>query len=104
MREICQQRRKNTSEAEVEFVFVDSSNQYTSSAVTRIQFDQTVVGSLDTQPPVTYTKYINDALDSIYIYYNENHYLGSVPSAQDFTIRTGQVQSVSMFNSDKNSG
>ncbi|WP_301243237.1 hypothetical protein [Paenibacillus vandeheii] len=33
--------------------------------MTRIQFDQTVVGSLDTQPPVTHTKYINDALDSI---------------------------------------
>lgn len=39
------------TEAEVEFVIVDSIHNYTSSAVTRIQFDQTVVGSLDNQPP-----------------------------------------------------
>ncbi|MGV2881280.1 S-layer homology domain-containing protein [Paenibacillus taichungensis] len=96
--------RNTTSEAKVEFVIVDSSKHYTSSTVTRIQFDKTVVGSLDTQPPVTHTKYINDALDSIYIYYNEKLDLSSVPSAQDFTLSAGQVESVSMFNSDKTSG
>ncbi|MFS0873171.1 S-layer homology domain-containing protein [Paenibacillus xylanilyticus] len=96
--------RDSTSEAKVEFVIVDSSNQYTSSAVTRIQFDQAVVGSLDTQPPMTYTKYINDALNSIYIYYNEILDLSSVPSAQDFTLSAGQVQSVSIFNTGKTSG
>ncbi|WP_342571392.1 S-layer homology domain-containing protein [Paenibacillus sp. FSL R5-0749] len=94
----------NKSEAKVEFAIVDSTKNYTSSAVTRIQFDKAVLDSLDTQPPVVSSKYINDALDSIYIYYNEKLDPDSVPTAQDFSLSKGQVQSVSIVNSTKASG
>jgi hypothetical protein len=94
----------NQSEAKVEFAIVDSTKNYTSSAVTRIQFDKAVLDSLDTQPPVASTKYINDALDSIYIYYDEKLDSDSIPAAQDFSLSKGQVQSVSIVNSTKASG
>lgn len=94
----------NKSEAKVEFAIVDSTKNYTSSAVTRIQFDKAVLDSLDTQPPVASTKYINDALDSIYIYYDEKLDSDSIPTAQDFSLNKGQVQSVSIVNSTKASG
>ncbi|WP_019637246.1 S-layer homology domain-containing protein [Paenibacillus fonticola] len=96
--------RANNLEAKVEFVIVDTPNNYTSSAVTRIQFEKSVVGSLDTQPPNSYAKFINDALDHIYIYYDEKLDLSSVPSVQDFNLSVGQVQSVSIHNSDKQYG
>ncbi|CAH1204948.1 S-layer homology domain-containing protein [Paenibacillus sp. JJ-223] len=88
----------NKSEAKVEFVIANQSQGYVSSEVTRIQFDQTVVGSLDTQPPVSYAKYINRDLDSIYVYFNEKLNTSSVPSIQDFTLSSGRVESLSVVN------
>jgi uncharacterized protein YjdB len=94
----------NKSEAKVEFAIVDSTKNYTSKAVTRIQFDKAVLDSLDTHPPLVSSKYINDALDSIYIYYDEKLDTDSVPAAEDFSLSKGQVHSVSIVNSTKASG
>lgn len=91
----------NRPEAKVDFVIVDEPKGYTSSNVTSIHFDQTVIGALDTTGPQTYSKYINDQLDTIYIYYNEKIDLESVPSAADFTLSKGQVKEVSLFNIDR---
>lgn len=89
----------NSGEVRVELVIVDPANSYTSSNVTSILFDQTVVGALDTYPPDSYKKYINNALDTIYVYYSEKLDLTSVPSVGDFNLNVGQITAVSIHNS-----
>lgn len=88
----------NNREARVEFVIADGANGYTSPEVTTIKFDQKTVGALDTQPPYTYTRYINKALDTIYVYYDEHLDPASVPAPEDFSLSTGTVNAVSIFN------
>ncbi|WP_127534020.1 S-layer homology domain-containing protein [Paenibacillus kobensis] len=88
--------------ARVEFVIKDASQNYTSSNVTTVHFDQTAVEALDTYPPYNSynSSYINKALDTIYLFYNEFLDLTSVPAAADYTLSKGVVDSVTLFNYD----
>ncbi|ASA25822.1 S-layer homology domain-containing protein [Paenibacillus donghaensis] len=90
----------NGQEARVEFVIVDPGKNYFSSAVTTILFDSKVVSALDTYPPRSDMKYINRALDTIYVYYHEKLDLSSAPSKSDYTLSAGQVDAVTLFNED----
>ncbi|SDG56996.1 S-layer homology domain-containing protein [Fontibacillus panacisegetis] len=92
--------KNNNREARVEFVIVDQANNYTSSDVTTVLFDKTVVGALDTYPPRMDGQFINDALDTIYIYFDEYLDSNSVPAAGDFTLSVGQVDNVTIYNYD----
>lgn len=92
--------KNNNREARVEFVIVDQASNYTSPKVTTVLFDKTVVGALDTYPPRMDGQYINDALDTIYIYFDEYLDSKSVPVAGDFTLSAGQVDDVTIYNYD----
>lgn len=95
---------RNSGEARVEFVIVDKTKNYTSANVTTVRFDQAVVGALDIYPPNSYTKYINNALDTIYIFYNEKINANAVPLTGDFVLSTGKVEAISIYNYDKDWG
>ncbi|WP_239618985.1 S-layer homology domain-containing protein [Cohnella mopanensis] len=82
----------------VEFVIRDTSRSYTSSAVTTILFDQETVSALDTFPPRANGYFVNDDLSAVYIYYNENIDLTSVPQATDFQLNYGTVNNVVLYN------
>lgn len=95
---------RNSKEARVEFVIVDKTKNYTSANVTTVLFDQAVVGALDTYQPHSYTKYINAALDTIYIFYNEKINATAVPFTGDFVLSAGKIEAVSVYNYDKEWG
>ncbi|XEC95245.1 S-layer homology domain-containing protein [Paenibacillus tarimensis] len=84
--------------ARVEFVIQDKSGNYTSEEVTTVLFDPTAIAALDTYPPVSYSMFVNKALDAIYIYYNESLDSDSVPQPSDFTLNHGTVNGVTIKN------
>lgn len=83
----------------VEFVIRDG--EYISDEVTAIVFTQEIVEYLDTMEPVLQGAYLNQALDAIYVYYNEKLDVNSVPKPEDFQLSDGQVTGVSLYNYDE---
>lgn len=85
--------------ARVEFVIKGyDSNLYTSPNVTTILFDPETVIALDTEGPKARIQYINKALDTIYVYYNEHLDLASKPQPSDFSLSEGDVEKVTLYN------
>lgn len=87
----------SSREARVEFVIRDQSGSV-SPDVTTILFDRGTVQALDTSPPVAGNIYINEALDTIYVYYNETLDASSVPAASDYRLSEGKVDDVRVQN------
>lgn len=87
----------------IEFVIKDAQSSYTSNQVTTLSLDEAT-----TQVDSPYnlglrTTYVNDARDTIRIYYYQKLDPNSVPSPEDFTLAyryggVGKVKSVSIHN------
>ncbi len=85
-------------EARVEFVIRDAGSNYTSGNVTTILFDAATVDALDTYPPHSYEAFVNDALDTIYLYYDEPLDPESKPAASEYALNYGSVAGVEVVN------
>jgi hypothetical protein len=83
--------------ARVEFAIRDG-NSYTSSAVTTVLFDQATVSALDTSAPVVSGTFVNQALDAVYVYFNEPLDTASTPKLSDFTLNYGDVKGIVLYN------
>lgn len=86
----------------VEFVIKDE--EYISSSVTRIEFDQETVSALDTAPPKISDIYVNKNLDQIFIYFNEPIDLTSIPVTADFALNSGNITNVEAHNYEGRGG
>lgn len=87
-------------DARVEFVIHDEANDYLSDDVTSIVFDQELMEYVDTYPPRVSGAYLNEALDSIYIYYGEELDGSSEPTIGDFSLNHGEITNVTLSNYD----
>ncbi|KQO13751.1 S-layer homology domain-containing protein [Paenibacillus sp. Leaf72] len=89
-------------ELRIEFAIMDTVNQYTSSKVTTILFDRETIGALDSTPPKSYdsSKFINKSRDTVYVYFDKKLDSSAVPAASEFALSAGQIQEVSLHNSE----
>ncbi len=91
-------------EARIEFVIQNKSQDYLSNQVTTILFEQETVSALDTNPPYHESFFINDALNTIYLYYDEWLNVDSKPSITDYELNYGTVDSISIVNYPETGG
>lgn len=90
--------------ARVEFAIRDNTSNYTSSAVTTVLFDQATVGALDTSAPIASGMFVNQALNAVYVYFNEPLDTASTPKLSDFTLNYGDVKGIVLYNYQAVSG
>lgn len=89
----------------IEFVIKDAQSSYTSNQVTTLSLDEATRQADSPYNLGLRTTYVNDARDTIRIYYYQKLDPNSVPSPEDFTLSyryggVGKVKSVRIHNYD----